>query len=291
MRAATLERGHLEALRYPLLASPKYDGVRCVVIGGELYSRKLKLIPNRALQRAFGRRELNWCEGELVSGSPNAPDCIGRTMSQVMTREASAAGVLLFLYDFAHEGARHLEYRARRAQLQRGPGVRVIKQRRVDTAREVLAFEKYVVSQGYEGIMLRCPTSPYKCGDATLREQHLMKYKRFVDAEAVVLAVHEEMENKNEQTRDERGYAKRSTHKANKVGKGRVGGFRVRDLKTKKVFRCAPGKLTAKERVSLWSIRMALVRRVLTYRYQPVGVKEKPRFPRFRNWRDRKDVL
>lgn len=291
MRAATLGLSDLAGLRLPLLVSPKYDGVRAIVIGGQLYSRKLKLIPNRALQRVYGRAELNWCEGELVSGPPTAPDCIGRSMSQVMTRMADAKGVVMYLYDFAHEGVRHLPYAVRRAQLRAGPGVRVVKHLRVNTVGELLMAEQRAVKEGYEGVMVRAGTAPYKCGDSTLREQYLLKYKRFVDAEAVVLEVYEEMENLNPRTRDERGYAKRSTHKANKLGKGRVGGFEVRDLKTKVVFDCAPGKLTAKERVSLWSVRAALVGRVLTYRYQEAGVKEKPRFPRFRNWRDRKDVL
>lgn len=291
MRAATLAKDDLPGLTWPKLVSFKYDGVRAVVIGGELYSRRLKLIPNAALQRVFGRSELEWREFELVCGDPTAPDCIGRTMSQVMSRTAEAEGVVAYLYDYAAPQYRARPYAERRKLLVPGADVHLVRQVVVRTSSELLSRERAAMELGYEGIMVRDPEAPYKCGDSTLKEQYLMKYKRFVDAEAVVLEVYEEMENRNEQQRDERGYAKRSTHKANKVGKAQVGGFRARDLKTKVEFDCAPGRLTAKERVSLWSIRTALTGRVLTYRFQEAGVKEKPRFPRFRNWRDRRDIV
>jgi DNA ligase 1 len=38
--------GDVNALRFPLFASPKLDGVRAVVMNGGLMSRSLKPIPN-----------------------------------------------------------------------------------------------------------------------------------------------------------------------------------------------------------------------------------------------------
>lgn len=292
MRAATLELADLEQLTFPKLVSTKYDGVRAVVVDGVVYSRKLKRIPNLAIQAEFGPRpELNWREFELVSGPPSAPNCIRRTMSQVTSVHGGTKGLNVFVYDFAGPRHRHRPYYVRSHLLLSAHRVVVVKQTTVTTLRHLRLLEGKAVKRGYEGVIVRDPAAPYKCGDTTLREQYLMKFKPFKDAEAVVLEVYEEMENRNAQTRDERGYAKRSTHKANKVGKGRVGGFRARDLKTKVEFDCAPGKLTAKERVSLWSVRQALPGRIFTYRFQEAGVKEKPRFPRFRTWRDRRDVL
>ena len=37
-------------LRYPVIASPKLDGIRALVIDGQLVSRTLKPIPNRYVQ-------------------------------------------------------------------------------------------------------------------------------------------------------------------------------------------------------------------------------------------------
>ena len=37
----------LEKIRYPVQATPKLDGIRALIIGGQLVSRKFKPIPNQ----------------------------------------------------------------------------------------------------------------------------------------------------------------------------------------------------------------------------------------------------
>lgn len=61
------------ALRFPLLASHKLDGIRALVLGGVVVSRNLKPIPNRHVQALFGRREY-----EGLDGGPALPDLPGR---------------------------------------------------------------------------------------------------------------------------------------------------------------------------------------------------------------------
>ena len=58
MLAAKLGPAKLEDLDcYPYLASPKVDGVRCVVQGGVAYSRNLKPIRNTYVQRCLSKLE------------------------------------------------------------------------------------------------------------------------------------------------------------------------------------------------------------------------------------------
>lgn len=61
-----------EALRFPYLVSPKYDGIRCLIIGGEVVSRNLKPIRNKHIQAAL--RGLPDLDGELIVGNPKALD-------------------------------------------------------------------------------------------------------------------------------------------------------------------------------------------------------------------------
>ena len=98
-------------------------------------------------------------------------------------------------------------------------------------------FEEQCLSDGYEGVMVRTPDSPYKCGRSTEREGWLLKIKRFDDAEAVILETYEGMSNQNEAQRDAFGRTKRSSAQAGKIGRGELGGFVVRIPETGVEFR------------------------------------------------------
>jgi ATP-dependent DNA ligase len=79
----------LAAMKYPMLASRKIDGIRAIGSDHEqihrLYSRKLKLIPNRATQLQFGSADLIGLDGELVVGDPFGEGVFARTTSGVMS--------------------------------------------------------------------------------------------------------------------------------------------------------------------------------------------------------------
>ena len=43
----------LEAMQYPLIVSPKLDGIRAIVSNGIVYSASMKEIPNHHIQRCL----------------------------------------------------------------------------------------------------------------------------------------------------------------------------------------------------------------------------------------------
>ena len=103
--------------------------------------------------------------------------------------------------------------------------------------------------------MVRQGASPYKCGRSTVKEGGLLKLKSFIDNEAEILEVHEEMKNLNPAVKGNRGQTKRSSAKAGKVGKGTLGKFKVRGLNGKfagKEFFISTGVLTKEEKAALW---------------------------------------
>ena len=57
----------LRNLTYPVLASPKLDGIRCIIRGGMATARSLKVIPN-----TWAREQLrgipDGIDGELIGG-------------------------------------------------------------------------------------------------------------------------------------------------------------------------------------------------------------------------------
>jgi DNA ligase-1 len=92
-------KADLDKLRYPLLASPKLDGVRAIVKNGVVLSRSLKTIPNERVQQLFGLEALSNLDGELIVGSPVSKTCYTDTVSGVM-RASGAPYVTFFAFDF-----------------------------------------------------------------------------------------------------------------------------------------------------------------------------------------------
>src|SRR4051812_46167471 len=88
MTAGTIEPPvDFSGIKFPVYCSHKLDGVRATIQGGRVLSRALKEIPNRHVQRTFGRAGLEGLDGELIVGSPTAEDCYRKTVSATMTRE------------------------------------------------------------------------------------------------------------------------------------------------------------------------------------------------------------
>ena len=75
-----------QALRFPCLASPKLDGIRCHIFNGQAMSRSGKPIRNYFVQMILGHQALNGLDGELVVGNMSAPDVYNRTSSGVMKK-------------------------------------------------------------------------------------------------------------------------------------------------------------------------------------------------------------
>src|SRR3972149_596598 len=97
---------------FPMLLSPKLDGIRCLVIDGVAVGRSLKPIPNKYVQLLFGRREFNGLDGELIVDSPIAKEVFQVTSSGVMSIEGQPKVKFYVFDDFSHEAgfAKRLAY-------------------------------------------------------------------------------------------------------------------------------------------------------------------------------------
>lgn len=275
----------LSKLKFPQLASPKLDGIRATVVDGKLMSRSLKPIPNRVIYSELARLCFNGLDGELIVGSPVAPDVFRNSTSGVMGHDGAPDWKYYVFDNYMHGG----DFEERLSSVEQrigniGGNLVVHEHRLVEDADELLAYEHECVTAGYEGLILRDPRAPYKFGRSTTREGFMLKLKRFEDSEAEVIGVEEEMHNANAAETNELGRTKRSTAKAGLVGKGTMGALIVRDVKTKVEFNIGSG-FTAADRADTWKLG-----ELVKYKYFPVGVKDKPRHPVFLGRRSKLDV-
>lgn len=278
-----------ELIRLPALLSPKLDGIRCLIIDGVAVGRSLKPLPNKFVQKLFGRPELNGLDGELIVGLPTAKDVFQQTSSGIMSIEGEPEVMFHVFDDFTETGGFQRRLHTAQRRIKKAKCCTPVDHHLVGSADQLNSWEEDYLALGYEGVMLRSLDGPYKHGRSTAKEGYLLKVKRFEDAEARVIGFSELMHNANEAKRNELGHLERSSHKAGKVGKQVLGALLVKDLKTGVEFDIGIG-FTAEQRQLLWVQGDNLMGKVVKYKSQPTGVKEKPRFPVFLGFRDKVDM-
>jgi len=290
-------------LRYPVLSSPKLDGIRCVVLGGRALSRKLKPIPNDHVRGWVEANVPDGIDGELMLRDPKAT--FNDVSSAIMSKDGEpdfvfhAFDMLCSVQTGLHKlnqrdlpfGERLAALQAKLAALQllhRHEHVQIVPHRVVRTPAELEKEVDIHLCLGYEGTMVRDPMGRYKFGRSTVKEGILLKIKPWHDEEATVVGVVELMHNENEQKRDERGYAKRSSAKAGKVGAGKLGTLACR-TEDGVDFEIGTG-FTDEQRVKLWEWRgveaMGCIGRQVKFKHlgRMPGTRA-PRGPVFLGWR------
>lgn len=284
-------KADLDNIVYPVLASPKFDGVRCVTKrGAGALCRSLLSVPNEYIrQRLEPYLDL---DGELIVGPPTAKNVFNVTQSAVMSREGFPD---FRFYVFDHLGMGHKPFweRLGAVALRELPDFIVPVEHQCIHDREEL--DEYVAgcyAAGYEGAMLRSLDGPYKHGRSTLKQGWLLKVKNFLDAEAVIVGYEELMINGNAPTINALGLQKRSHHKDGKYPGNMLGAFVV-----KTEFNGVPGVrfsigtgFTDEQRRAYWEHRDQLVGQTCTFKYQKEGSKDRPRIPVWKGFRDIRDL-
>lgn len=274
------------SLTWPKYASPKLDGIRATVQKGKLLSRSLKLIPNQAVRELLASCE--GLDGELICGPSTAPDVYNRTYRKIMAEKEDVKDVIFYAFDLLDLTA---PYKTRLQELQLRllpPLAMVLPQHLLQSEVSLTNYYAEMLSQGYEGAILRNPEAMYKQGRSTAASQDMLKLKPFEDSEGQVLAFYEAMENQNSAFTNELGKTDRSTHAENLVPKGMLGGFVVKVQNGKfagTTTNIAPGKLTHAERTFIWNNPADFLHKVLSFRHLPHGAVDAPRHARFYRWR------
>ncbi|AXQ68348.1 DNA ligase [Caulobacter phage CcrBL10] len=234
-------------IQFPCYGSFKKDGVRASVspvhpdkiadvithtetgwvtserdVIGHGITRSLKYIPNLHVRKLLSTlpHGLDGEIGILVDGKLN----FRGSTSAVMT-QAGEPDIRYYVFEhFLTPGGKTERLNALKAlELSLPSWVVVLEQRLLRNAEEALAMYREALENDDEGLIFCALDGPYKPGRSTVLEGYNVKAKDKADLEGVCVGVEEEFANNNEATLDERGYTKRSTHKANKAAKGRAG--------------------------------------------------------------------
>lgn len=289
MRAARLEDSQVDLITYPCYGSPKFDGIRSVVLYNKALSNTLKPIRNLHVQSLLSK--LNYLDGELIAGKN-----FQETTSTVMS-ESGSSDFEFHIFDcFKDPSAIYLNRLKDIEEIYLESGItdsriKIVQQVKLKTPKDLLDYEDFCLMTGHEGCMIRNFKGRYKFGRSTLKEEFLLKRKPIIDEEAFIIGFEEQEENFNELTYDNRGYAQRSHNQENKRGKNTLGAFIVRSSKWGD-FRIGTGiGLTDSLRLEIWNNRDKYLGKIITFKYQAFGTKDKPRQPIFLRFRHIEDTL
>ena len=150
-------------VKFPVIASPKLDGIRCLIVGGKALTRSFKPIPNKyiraRLEACFQNNRLCF-DGELLI--PTA------TFNEVQSGIMSHDGQPDFeyhIFDVVDNLKQPYTDRLTKLYMCELPNcAKRVDTLRCDSAQELALFETECLGKGYEGVMIRTLTSPYKCG-------------------------------------------------------------------------------------------------------------------------------
>jgi DNA ligase-1 len=295
MKPCKITEKDLDNLTYPVIVQSKLDGFRCVLLEGKALSYSLKPIRNvytrTKLEEYFGKH-YKVIDGELLLKKEN-------TFQDIQSAFNSVEGEPKFEYytfDCFQNGPtqsfmdRHALFFADEDD---NDYIKNTTNIWCYNKEDVLNHEKQVLDWGYEGIIIRKPfdPSPYKFGRSTLKEGYLLALKRFTDAEAEILGAYPLQRNLNVAEINEHGLTERSSAQANKYDDNLLGGLMVRGIngQFKGVeFNIGTG-FTEKQRIDLWQ-NYTRYGKIVKYKYQSVGSKDKPRLPVFLGFRHEDDL-
>jgi DNA ligase-1 len=239
---------------FPVLATPKVDGFRFLKVGGRALTRSMQPVRNRYVREWIEANLPDGIDGEItVGGSFNEAQ-------RALGREDGYPEFELHVFDLVVEGLGK-PYWERVMDLQAwwestnqawAGFVRILTPVNIQDEEQLERFEADCLARGFEGVMLRSPAGPYKCGRSTEAEGYLVKVKRFIDAEAMIFGTFES------------------------VNAGLLGGFWCQDDAGRnfKVKASGVGDLA-----QAWAARDSYDGKRLRYRYQPAGKYDAPRFP------------
>jgi DNA ligase-1 len=282
----------LTGIKYPCIASAKIDGIRFLKVSGRGLTRSFKPIKNNYIRTLLERICPDGIDGELTAGS-TFQACTSAIMSSDGEPDFKLWTFDLVLDDLLKPYRKRLD--DLRTAVERIGDSRVvfIPVKYARDADELSEFENECLATGFEGVMIRDPDGPYKCGRSTEKEGWLLKLKRFCDSEAIITGFEEQMHNANEAEVNELGHTHRSSAKAGKVPAGTLGKFLAVDGKKFPGIELKIGTgegLTAALRQEIWNNRESYLGKMVLYRYQSIGVKDAPRIPIWKGFRDPDDM-
>lgn len=288
------EQPDLNNIEYPIYASYKLDGYRCLIINGELFSRSLKPIQNEKLWERFKplmditKKHNVILDGEIYGKGMTFQEIGHFVMTQDTKNEPIPLRLKYYAFDLISDkpfDLRYIEllkYPANYRDLK--PIFEVLNQVRLNNKVEVENEFKTALNEGYEGLILKSLKGRYKYGRATINENIIYKVKPYKTFDAKIIDITQATKVKEgaERKINELGYSKTSTKKDDRILINKAACFRVEY--EGKEFDVSIA-LSDKEKEEIWINKKKYIGKMIEYKAMLIGAKDVPRHGVFLRYR------
>lgn len=280
-----------------LLASYKYDGIRCIFKNGEMISRALKQFPNKQLWTRFMDLAMLSKNNDIIlDGELYCPSISFNELSGIIRQlDYPLPNDLTFnCFDTIENELFNSRFSSRLQVLQdlkiNSPYFNTIPHWSIFSVKEVEDLFENALANGFEGLILRDPNGRYKFGRGTVKEGLIYKLKPFVTFDAKIIGVLQGtvVDPNAEKTINELGYSRTSKLKEDRLPSGRASDFVV--LYERKELKVSIA-MTNEEKEEIWKNKEKYIGKMIEYKGMKIGMKEDglPRHPVFLRFRTDKD--
>lgn len=313
----------LDNIRYHKLTSYKLDGIRCIfhpVLN--MISRTLKPIQNKQLREKFEYMvELSKSTKTIFDGELYAHDLTFQEITRVvmtqdfwdpntqkkLVKELKFVDKIEYIkyvnnlisktkfhmFEFIESNDNNPTFNHRYKVMEKHKkffksNVIVVKQTIINSPEEVKKLFIKALDDGYEGLILRCPDSPYKSGRSTLKEEWMLKVKPFETFDAKIIGVQQatEVDPNAKKSINELGYSVTSKKKNDRILVERASAFFVMYKGIELKVSLA---MTNEEKADVWKNKTIYIGKMIEYEGMQIGAKDVPRHPTFVRFREDRD--
>jgi len=291
------EQPDLDNIKYPMMASYKLDGIRCIFYKGQMLSRSLKPIVNKQLREKFENVRA-WSEktGNILDGEIYSPDLTFQEITRyVMTKDFEDVksikkhgkvltipdSLRFYCFDALFNSFEESLFKNRYDMVLVASGlidIMPVIHDLVYSKEDVEEKFERALSEDYEGLILRDMKGRYKFGRGTLKEGIIYKVKPYRTFDAVVLDVIQstEVDPNAEKKTNELGRSVTSKKKEDRILIEKASAFLVRyeEHQLKVVL-----AMTDEEKKNVWKNKEYYIGKMIEYKGMLIGSKDVPRHP------------
>ena len=201
---------NLDELNFPLLASYKLDGIRCIFYKGQILSRSLKPIQNKQLKEKFEPIRAYTEKWDLIlDGEIYSPDLTFQEITSFVMTQDFEDKKSIKKFGEVKKIPEHLkfycfdaidDFNFNKEFIDRSNYMicftvtwesifELVGQELIESKTQLESHFEKALKDGYEGLILRNPESRYKCGGATLKENIIYKMKPYRTFDAKIIDV------------------------------------------------------------------------------------------------------
>jgi len=303
------DKVELNEIKYPLLASTKLDGYRCIFNKGEILTRSLKQVQNKQLREKFETlRKYSEDNNLILDGEIYSHELTFQQLNKFFMSEDLESARSIKRYGEVFKMPEHVKfylfdcikdddfdtgfvYRDRYSQdiANKFPGLIIlVEQRMVNSKEEVEDMFEFALERDYEGLILKDIGGRYKCGRGTVKEGLIFKVKPFLTFDAKIINVEQatKVDPNAERKINELGRSVTSRKQGNRHLIEKACAFVVKYNNIQLKVSLAMIDI---EKEEVWKNRDSYIGKTIEYKGMLVGAKSVPRHPVFVRFRNDKD--